>query len=169
MRLCTTPVAASPVTRVAASSTATAGVASGRQRGVAKTTQRSYQRGGDLRVTQAAMTKHQQRRRPPGQPTERPPHLTPALRLLDDSLRVRDGRLGGVQRMRRFPLGSPPLAPNHVERRMDGGRVQPSGGPLGVGGETPMELEEDLLGHILGRRPIGKYPVGDGDDLWVFL
>src|SRR2546428_10632042 len=47
--------------------------------------------------------------------------------------------------------------------------MQPPGGPLGVGGETPVELEEDLLGNILGRRPIGKHPVSDGNDLWILL
>ena len=32
-----------------------------------------------------------------------------------------------------------------------------------------MELEEDLLGDVLSRRPIGKHPVGDGDDLCILL
>jgi hypothetical protein len=32
-----------------------------------------------------------------------------------------------------------------------------------------MELEEDLLGDVLGRRPVGEHPIGDRDDLRIFL
>src|SRR5438128_7947861 len=106
-------------------------------------------RAGDLRVTQAAVPKHQQRCRALRKPPERAPDLAPSFRFLDRPLRVRRGCLGWVERVCRLSLRAPPLATNHVECRMNRGRMQPTRRSLGVGGDATMELEYYIMRDFL--------------------
>src|SRR5438067_483877 len=80
-------------------------------------------------------------------------------------LRVeRLGLVAGVGRMANLPLLAPLPAPDPVEGCVRGRGPQPGRRVRRLGRVLAMEVDEDLLGHVLGLVGIGEHAVGDRDD-----
>src|SRR5438477_13026752 len=78
------------------------------------------ERGGDLGVTQSAVSEHQDRSRPLRQPLQCAADLASFLGVLDRALGAYDRRPRRVERVSGLTLRAPAVATNHVQRRMDG-------------------------------------------------
>ncbi len=117
--------------------------------------------GPHLHVAESAVAERQHGRRPSGEPGQRRAQQTSVLPLLRDLLRVERRRVV-IPGLGPFAPLPPPPAAQPVERRVDRGAVQPCGGVGGVGPVPAVEVDEDLLGHVLGLGAIGEDAVGDG-------
>src|SRR5438128_211809 len=79
-----------------------------------------------------------------------------------------EGLVLRLQRLRELALLPAPGASQAVERRVSSRTMQPRGRVLRSRRMQPVEVDEDLLRHVLGLMRIGEDAVGDPDDAGVF-
>jgi hypothetical protein len=125
------------------------------------------QGAGDLGVAEAAVAEDQDRRRLGREAPERLADLASGFVLFDQALGIRCLAGSWFSRCGRLASLAPLPSAKAVERGMDSCRVQPRWTERSVGGMAAMEVDEDLLGHVLSLVAVGEHPIGDGYDFCV--
>src|SRR5438477_8026326 len=125
------------------------------------------ERLGDLGVAEAAGSQHEHRGRPGRHPAERRAQVPAILIELGLLLRV-ELAFALLLRMSDLPLLPAPRAAQPVQRSVRRGPMEPRGRVIGFRRVQPVEVDEDLLGHVLRFVRVGQNPVRDADDAGVF-